>query len=854
MNNLQLVLSGFKGATDISVHLGEDPDYLYVYLGLALLERVPNNPDELLYQLMLARLVNSGASLRLLASQFNHAPKTLKSWAAAVLSGDMEEIITAFSGRGPSLRMTATIRSFAKGQYLAIRHIHVDYRKRIRQAIAEKYNEEFSEGFLSRLFFEFDAESRELSALTDEPTISLGKIEPIDTTKSQPSVSANEPTTDVSEIEPINTTRSQAELSSASESEEGVTYSSAPVRVDPEPDTESVNTFEAYRLPLSGMQLPDKPLLVHHAGQIIFSPWIDLATHDYPPEFQMQKQWMGQILQGAVNIEQSKAIAASDISMFVGPVRPNHDSQRRGLDAMATPETFHEILLRNSRLISDDGPCLGNVFYYDPHGKEYTGAETILKGWCGSRHGISKMLYLDIVHTRSGDPCYIYHADNYYDMRERFFLMLYLFNALFPSQFPRTWIIDRGIFGLLTFDAFMLSGDYFITWEKGYNHDGWDESKPFKSFRRCRERNKRGDIRVWHFDCQEHPWSKNTRIRRIIARATNPNGNTVEVAILCSNPDMSVEDILTLIFNRWIQENDFGYLDRHFGMCEITSYATQTYREIEHTLRDRNVDCPEFSQLKSQQRKAETELKRELLKREKKEDVISKLKAEETKLNSRREALLNKAQQQADKVDLNKTGRNSQLNAARKHAEKEKIISRELKALQKRIASHMKTLEKIRAAIKQLKETHAEILQKIDSTLRDDSRLKLLVMDNFNRLDMRKKAIMDAIKLTSRNIFYCAAELFRPIYDNHRDDHVILRLLSRASGLIKINRQRCRIEIKLWLEGTLQQNQKDKINEFLKVITLGINQHFSGRATAVEISLLEEGTLGIGAHLPDHTL
>jgi hypothetical protein len=827
MNNLQLVLSGFKGATDISVHLGEDPDYLYVYLGLALLERVPNNPDELLYQLMLARLVNSGTSLRLLASQFNHAPKTLKSWGVAVLSGDIEEIINAFSGRGPVLRMTPTIRTFSKGQYFALRHIHSDYRKRIKQAILEKYNEEFSDGYLSRLFSEFDAE-------VVKPQ--LPPLQPLEEKNLE---------------EDKETNRSQVIDDSGSESDNTVTNSCA---LAPKVEAVCEVPSQDFRLPVSNMPLTDKPLLVHHAGQIIFSPWIDLVSYDQSQEMQMQKQWLGQILQGAVNIEQSKAVSASDISMFVGPVRSNHNSQRKTLGTMANAEVFQGIMLRNSRLLPANGPCTGTVFYYDPHGKEYTGAETILKGWCGSRHGISKMLYMDVVHTRIGDPCYIYHADNYYDMRERFFLMLHQFNTQFPSRYARTWIIDRGIFGLSTFDAFSASGDHFLTWEKGYNGNGWDKNAPFKSFRRCREGNKRGDIRVWHFECQEHPWPKNPQIRRIIARVTNPNGNTIEVAILCSNPDMLIEEAVTLIFNRWIQENDFGYLDRHFGLCEITSYAKQTYREIEHTLRDRNVDCPEFRDLKTKQRKTETELKRELLNREKREDLINNLKSDEKKLKKKKDALIKKAQQLAAKVDPEKTGKDRYLNSAQQHTDKAKVINRQLKSLQKKIDRHSKTLEKIRTVVKNLKNTCADIQQKIDSTLRDDSRLKLLVMENFKRLDMGKKAIMDALKITGRNIFYCAARLFRPIYDNYRDDHVILRLLSRAPGLIRINRQQGTIEIRLWLEGTLQQNRKDKIEEFLKVITQGINQHFDGRATAVDISLLEEGTLGIGANVPDHTL
>ena len=52
-------------------------------------------------------------------------------------------------------------------------------------------------------------------------------------------------------------------------------------------------------------------------------------------------------------------------------------------------------------------------------------------------------------------------------------------------------------------------------------------------------------------------------MRRIIVKATNHNGNTITVSILCSNPLMPVEDVVWLIFNRWLQEDDFKYLDVH---------------------------------------------------------------------------------------------------------------------------------------------------------------------------------------------------------------------------------------------------------------------------------------------------
>ena len=95
-------------------------------------------------------------------------------------------------------------------------------------------------------------------------------------------------------------------------------------------------------------------------------------------------------------------------------------------------------------------------YYYDPTSVPYTGMHKIMKGWCGSMHGVTKLTYIDAIHTRSGRPCFLQHYTPYYDLRERFFMTLSVFNRLFPTseQTGRSFIIDRGIYGLETFSAF----------------------------------------------------------------------------------------------------------------------------------------------------------------------------------------------------------------------------------------------------------------------------------------------------------------------------------------------------------------------------------------------------------------
>lgn len=158
----------------------------------------------------------------------------------------------------------------------------------------------------------------------------------------------------------------------------------------------------------------------------------------------MHKPWIAQILQGSVNIEQSKTLCAASLSLLCGDCGASRNAQRRSLKRQAVyPDAALGLHGIGVRLILD-GPGLGNVFYYDVHSQEYTGAELILKGWAGSQRGIRKTLHMDFIHTRRGDPCFAFHADNNYDLRERVFMVLDRFNQLCPAS------RQRGVFGSST--------------------------------------------------------------------------------------------------------------------------------------------------------------------------------------------------------------------------------------------------------------------------------------------------------------------------------------------------------------------------------------------------------------------
>ncbi|HBM16437.1 MAG TPA: hypothetical protein DD381_08885 [Lentisphaeria bacterium] len=102
-----------------------------------------------------------------------------------------------------------------------------------------------------------------------------------------------------------------------------------------------------------------------------------------------------------------------------------------------------------------------------------------------------------------------------------------------------------------------------------------------------------------------------------------------------------------------------------------------------------------------------------------------------------------------------------------------------------------------------------------------ESKIDKVISENKCRFLADKKAYLDAVKITARNIFYLLSRIFRPIYNNYRNDHQILRELLRSRWTLIS----CGSFMKAELDVTriFQPEQLNKINLFLGEISENIN-------------------------------
>jgi hypothetical protein len=577
-----------------------DPPSLHVYYGCELLEVVPDDRQHPAFKLLVGRLSNAGVRLATLCQFFDADPKTIRRWGRALLSDDPHRLFQVLAGREGPRKLTPEVRSFVAVRFPQIyAQSRSGYSQRIRNEIREIFKVSLSGECLRPLFQQLKAEWRQeidasgpsLAAETPVPTPAPSDVGP----------AQNRETACVCPPPPP---PAPAPADAAS---------TAPLPCEPPAPTP----------PAIGNQSPCFPPAApggtagfcHHLGVLLFSKvLLDLEHHMAASDSGwLCKQWVATLLLGAVNIEQTKLLDFQGLERLLGRTLRSRFPQRTQLASLAASQSASELLSFNAQLV---GAAQARDFYFDPHTKHYTGQQNVLKGWCSNIRWADKVLHSDFFHTAAGEPVYLECADNYQDMRQRFAALLPRFRKAvgLPGQAVITCVIDRAIFSHEVFERVSQATDHhLITWEKNYRPGQWDPKKRSGQCVLERCRNHALDKRVYHFEYLDQLWAKNPKMRQLIVQATNPQGRVVEVSVLTDDLKRAAAEIVLLMFQRWVQENDFKYLEQHFGINQITSYASVAYERLKEQVQTRQIKSGAYKALERQAAQIKSQLSKQLL-------------------------------------------------------------------------------------------------------------------------------------------------------------------------------------------------------------------------------------------------
>jgi transposase-like protein len=554
------------------------PSSLHVYYGAELLEVVPEERQHPAFKLLVARLYNAGVKGVELQRRFRVDRKTMRRWGQALQSGDAEQLVRALAGRGGHRKLTPEIQSFVRVRFPEIyQQSRAGYSQRLRTEIQRVFGVRLSGECLRPLLKGLRAELRrevsELVAPTDNP---------------------NPPSPGVSGPEPPTLAAAEVRTEALSAAPALLIRKESPVLPVPVPG-------------------PAATGFCHHLGVLLFSVVLLGVEKEVTASGWLLKQWLATLLLGAVNIEQTKLLDFEDLRRLLGRILRSLFPQRSQLTELAAGTTATQLLSFNAQLTD---AAQQRDFYFDPHTKHYTGMQHVLKGWCARIRWADKVLHSDFFHTAAGQPVYLECADNYQDMRERFAALLPRFRQTvgLPAEAAVTCIIDRGIFSHEVFATALEAPDYhLITWEKNFKPGPWDPQKCSGQYALERTRNHAQDKRVYRFEYLDQDWAKNPKMRQLIVQATNPQGITVQVGILTDDRQRVATEIIYLMFNRWTQENDFKYLDEHWGINQITSYASVAYERLKGQVEQKQIKSGEYKALAQKTAQLKSQLSKLLL-------------------------------------------------------------------------------------------------------------------------------------------------------------------------------------------------------------------------------------------------
>lgn len=550
------------------------PPRLHVYYGAELLEVVPEDRGHTAFKLLVGRLFNAGVKGTILGRCFGVDRKTMQRWGQALQSGDAEQLVRALAGRGGQRKLTPEIQSFVRMRFPEMyQQSRAGYSQRVRGEVRRVFGVKLSGECLRPLLKSLRAELRHE---VNEPAASGAENRE----------TACECILATSTPSPLPTPPEPLAVAAAAEPPTDIRKES-PVLLEPAPAA----TVD----------------FCHHLGVLLFSAVLLEVEKEVAPSGWLLKQWLAALLLGAVNIEQTKLLDFEDLRRLLGRTLRSLFPQRCQLTELAAGTTATQLLSFNAQWV---GAAQQGDFYFDPHTKHYTGMQNVLKGWCARIRWADKVLHSDFFHTATGQPVYLECADNYQDMRERFASLLPRFRqALGLSvQAVVTCVIDRGIFSHEVFAKAVEAPDYhLITWEKNFKPGPWDAQKCSGQYALERTRNHAQDKRVYRFEYLDQDWAQNPKMRQLIVQATNPQANTIQVGILTDDRQRAAGQIIYLMFNRWTQENDFKYLEEHWGINQITSYASVAYERLKGQVEQKQIKSGVYkaaeikvAQLKSQ--------------------------------------------------------------------------------------------------------------------------------------------------------------------------------------------------------------------------------------------------------------
>jgi len=201
---------------------------------------------------------------------------------------------------------------------------------------------------------------------------------------------------------------------------------------------------------------------------------------------------------------------------------------------------------------------------------------------------------------------------------------------------------------------------------------------------------------------------------------------------------------------------------------QLTSYRSTPYQQLRDQLSDRHVPNHAYVEKMKIARQLDHRKSRLLL-------ADDKAQREQTQRQLHHEGILAGIAARATQDTENPSA------LAKLTAEERKEIARHNNASKRHHKYRQLHLQKIENLHQQSFKNDEE-----KSALEKEvSRIDQLIKQDMVRMDLSNETLMDAIKISARNLFYRLFAPFKTAYDNYRDDHGYYHQLTQCDGALR---------------------------------------------------------------------
>ena len=472
-----------------------------------------------------------------------------------------------------------------------------------------------------------------------------------------------------------------------------------------------------------------------------------------------------------INLERVKRVHRREFGLLIGRREsPTLATMRRHLTEMVEGGGSERAMVQLAHNYIKHLSPESSTFYVDDHFDPYWGKVEVLKGFSNVYHKAMEGTEHCFVHDCAGNPIFFSLRDAYHSFNEVLPYMAERLQRLVGAGRSVRIVFDRGGYDQKVFGQLGRMGIEYAVWAKGdktdYEKLDLDyEEEEFEFRRNVPEKPRRVKIGIAGIAMGEDKSGMPKRkivLRRLATRRMAKRRPYLYSAFVTNDGAGSKREWVEAMILRWRQECDFKMQSAEFGLDQITTYRTKSYRERAHE------QIEEKSQTEVEAKEADNPALKPW--RRRKQQVKTQIAKIDEQLGQRAFS--------RSELDLRTVSEVALERGNRKLLRQRKQLAGELEQV-----------------IERMKELPARV-----------NKLELLKERDIQRFDFRKKIVMDLLRVAAHNARRMALGVLDKHYRNYRDQVDFLRRLIRCGGEVKMGSDGG-ITVSLSRLNTLGENQ-----------------------------------------------